>query len=205
MKDKIENKKSNKKKIIFSIGVIILVLFVGAMISKDYFIKKAMLERSNEMFGSRVNIGEINTGLFNTSIEIKGLKLNNSGKFGDNELMADITDFYADPVVADLKNGYNHFKEIRLDVKEFVVVKTKDGAINIALFNSLLSMDEKRANLNIEKLKLKVDKIVYKDYSVGDNPKVEEFIVNFNEESNNITSPKTLFSIIDNVLKKTTI
>jgi hypothetical protein len=61
-------------------------------------------------------------------------------------------------------------------------------------------------DIQIDLLELKIDKVIYKDYSKGGSPKVREFNVNIDEQYENITDPQSFVRlIIVKALKNTTI
>ena len=61
-------------------------------------------------------------------------------------------------------------------------------------------------DIQIDLLALKIDRVIYKDYSKGGSPKVKEFNVNIDERYVDITDPQSLGRlIIVKALKNTTI
>ncbi len=99
---------------------------------------------------------------------------------------------------------------MRLNLKEFVVVKNAEGEVNV---NALKPEGEKKEpkkrrapaepkkkakapEMQIDSLRLKIGKVVYKDYSRGGGPFVREFDVNVDEEYKDIDSPRALIKLI---------
>jgi hypothetical protein len=101
---------------------------------------------------------------------------------------------------------------VRLHLKEFVVAKNKDGVLNLDSLTSFGAAKEakdkteekpeekkekgKQPDIQIDLLKLKIEKVYYKDYSKGDKPSVKEFNVNIDATYENITDPNALVNII---------
>ena len=171
------------------------------------------------MTGLKLSIKSMNIGILNTLIGIKKLQLYNPPGFVD-KLMVDLPEVYVDYDLGAFIKGKVHLEEVRLDLKEFSVIKNEKGELNL---DSLRVVEEKKEEkvegeegkeeektkmpeLQIDVLELKIGKVVYKDYSKGTPPKVREFNVNIDERYENITDPRALISlIIVKALKNTTI
>jgi hypothetical protein len=104
--------------------------------------------------------------------------------------------------------GKAHLEEVRLNLKEFMVVKNEAGELNLDSLKAVGATEEEEVidegkkektempDLQIDLLVLKIDRVIYKDYSKGTPPKVKEYNVNINERYENITNPKTFVSLI---------
>jgi hypothetical protein len=161
----------------------------------------------------------MNIGILNTLIGINGLQLFNPPGFVD-KLMVDLPEVYVDYNFGAFIKRKVHLEEVRLDLKEFSVIRNEKGELNL---DSLRVVEEKKEEkiegeegkeeektkmpeLQIDVLELKIGKVVYKDYSKGTPPKVREFNVNIDERYENITNPRAFISlIIVKALKNTTI
>ncbi len=171
------------------------------------------------MTGLKLSIKSMNIGILNTLIGIKKLQLYNPPGFVD-KLMVDLPEVYVDYNFGAFIKKKVHLEEVRLDLKEFSVIKNEKGELNL---DSLRVVEEKKEEkvegeegkeeekakmpeLQIDLLELKIGKVVYKDYSKGTPPKSKEFNVNIDERYENITNPRTLIKlIIVKALKNTTI
>ena len=107
-----------------------------------------------------------------------------------------------------------HLEEVRLYLKEFIVVKNEAGEVNIKSLKAVKETEKddgekqktKRQDIQIDLLELKIDKVIYKDYSKGTSPKVKEYNVNIDERYEDITDPQSLVRlIIIKALRNTTI
>jgi len=98
---------------------------------------------------------------------------------------------------------------MRIDMKEFTVVKNEKGELNLNSLKVVQAQREgkrpqektaqegkKAPEVQIDSLGLKIGKVIYKDYSRGGKPSVQEFNVNINEKYENITDPYSLVSLI---------
>jgi len=107
-------------------------------------------------------------------------------------------EIYVDYDLPAIFKGKVHLEEMRLNMNEFVVVKNEKGELNLDALKVVQAQKEgkkpeakakeggKIPEIQIDTLKLKVGKVVYKDYSGGGNPTVREFKVNLDEELANL-------------------
>ncbi|MFH1479502.1 MAG: hypothetical protein ABIG92_07010 [Candidatus Omnitrophota bacterium] len=201
------------KKIIFII-IIILTLALGILfLEKDIIIKNSVSMAIRAVTGLKMEVGSFKVGIFNSFVDIKELRMLNPDSFKER-LMADLPEIYVDYDLEGLLKGKVHLEEVRLYLKELIVVKNSAGKLNIDSLKTLKkegastgTKEEKRAvDLKIDLLKLKIGKVVYKDYTQGPEGKSREFKVNIDATYRNITDPKALTNIIVmNALMNTTI
>ncbi len=205
-----------KRKIII-IPVIVSVIVVALFFGKNMIIKTSVTAGVRAMTGLKLSIRSMDIGIFKTLIGINELKLYNPSGFVD-ELMIDLPEVYVDYNLGAFMKGKAHLEEVRLNLKEFLIVKNADGQLNLDSLKVVEAAKEeeviekgkkektKMPELQIDVLELRIDKVVYKDYSKGTPPKVKEYNVNINERYKNITNPKTFGRlIILKALKNTTI
>ncbi len=204
---------------LFIIVSIIFVLLVAVFFGKNLIVKTSVKAGVKAMTGLKLNIKSMNVGILNSLIGINGLQLFNPPGFVD-ELMVDLPEIYVDYDLGAFIKGKIHLEEVRLNLKEFSVIKNEKGELNL---DSLRIVEEKKdekvegeekkekektkmPELQIDVLELKIGKVVYKDYSKGTPPKSKEFNVNIDERYENITNPRAFISlIIVKALKNTTI
>ena len=204
---------------LFIIVSIIFVLLVAVFFGKNLIVKTSVKAGVKAMTGLKLNIKSMNVGILNSLIGINGLQLFNPPGFVD-ELMVDLPEIYVDYDLGAFIKRKVHLEEVRLNLKEFSVIKNEKGELNL---DSLRVVEEKKEEkvegeekkekektkmpeLQIDVLELKIGKVVYKDYSKGTPPKSKEFNVNIDERYENITNPRAFISlIIVKALKNTTI
>jgi len=203
----------------FIIISIIFALLVAVFFGKNLIVKTSVKAGVKAMTGLKLNIKSMNVGILNSLIGIDGLQLFNPPGFVD-ELMVDLPEVYVDYDLGAFIKRKVHLEEVRLNLKEFSVIKNEKGELNL---DSLRVVEEekeekiegeeekekektKMPELQIDVLELKIGKVVYKDYSKGTPPKSKEFNVNIDERYENITDPRAFISlIIVKALKNTTI
>ena len=161
----------------------------------------------------------MNVGVFKSLIGINELQLHNPQEFED-KLMVDLPEIYVDYNLGAIMGGKVHLEEVRLHLKEFIVVKNEAGELNLDSLrvvkeaedveNPKKSDTEKEKtempDIQVDLLELKIDKVIYKDYSKGSSPKVKEYNVNIDEQYEDISDPKSFMHlIVIKALKNTTI
>ncbi len=204
------------KREVITIPAIVLVLLIALFFGKNVVIKTSVTAGVRTMTGLKLSIRGMDFGIFKTLIGINELQLYNPSGFVD-ELMFDVPEIYVDYDLGAFMKGRTHLEEVRLHLKEFIVVKNEAGELNLDSLKVVKEeekevIDEgkkektKTRELQIDVLELRIDKVVYKDYSKGTPPKVKEYNVNIDDRFENITDPKTFGRIIIfNALKNTTI
>ena len=188
------------KKMIIIITVI-LVLLISISLGKNVIARKAVSTGVKAITGLKLNIRRMDVGIIKTFISIKGLELFNPSGFKD-KLMVDMPEIYVDYDLAAFLKGKVHFEKVKLNLKEFVVVKNQKGDLNLDSLKTVKQKEKtpkektKMPEIQIDILELKIGKVIYKDYSDSGSPKVREFNVNIDERHENITDPRTLANLI---------
>jgi len=200
------------KKLFVGIVIVVLILFVLSF-AKDIIAKTAVSAGVRAITGLNLSMRSINIGILKTLVGINGLKLFNPVGFPDR-LMMDMPEIYVDYNLGAIFRGKIHLRELRLNLKEFVVIKNESGQLNLDSLKVVKEKKQKRVRaeaagimpFQIDVLELKVGKVIYKDYSGGTPPMVQEFNVNINERYENITDPYNLARlIVVRTLRKTII
>ena len=202
------------KREVITIPAIVLVLLIALFFGKNVVIKTSVTAGVRTMTGLKLSIRGMDFGIFKTLIGINELQLYNPSGFVD-KLMIDCPEIYVDYDLGAFMKGRTHLEEVRLNLKEFIVVKNEAGELNLDSLKvvkeeEVIDKDKKEKSktreLQIDILELRIDKVVYKDYSKGTPPKVKEYNVNIDDRFENITDPKTFGRlIIVKALKNTTI
>ncbi|MCG2712126.1 MAG: AsmA family protein [Candidatus Omnitrophica bacterium] len=200
------------KKIRF-IAIVFLIFVLVIIAGKDVIVKAAVTAGVKAATGLSMKIKKIKIGLVTTFIGIEELKLYNPQGFED-PIMVDIPQVYVNYRFGAFLKKEVHLEEVRLHLKEIVIAKNKDGKLNLDSLTSIKAARKTKEDvegkkqaaqnnskaappkIKIDLLKLKIDKVYYKDYSKGDSPSVKEFNVNIDAVYENITDPKALVNII---------
>lgn len=191
-------------KFIFFVLIILLGLFIG----RNMIVKAALETGAKLATGMELDIADLNIGVGQSpSVGIRNLKFHNPSGFQD-PIMVDLPEFFVAYEIEPLLKGKVHLPEIRVHLREFLVVKNKDGEVNI---NKLIPPQARKGTekpaekpkasgkapvIQIDKLSLRVDKVVYKDYTKTRIPITREFKLNLNESYSNIENPTAIVSLI---------
>ena len=190
------------------IGMIIAIVLAALLVlsfAKNIIAKTSVSAGVKAMTGLKLSMKSMNIGVFRTLIGIKELKLHNPPGFPD-KLMVNMPEIYLDYDLGAFLKKKVHLEEIRLNLKEFTVVKNEKGELNLDSLKVVQAQKEgkkpqeqekgKAPQMQIDSLELKIGKVIYKDYSRGRVPSVREFEINLNERYENISNPYTLVSLI---------
>ncbi len=203
------------KKIGVFIIIILIIVIVGGVLGRNIIAKSLISGGIKVITGLSLKIDRLNIGIFKRIVDVKGLKLYNPSEFSER-IMVDIPRIYIDYDLGAFLEKKIHFKEVTLYLKEFIVVRDKKGKLNL---DSLKIVQDKKAKtepkerkeqkpsgFKIDILKLKIGKVVFKDYSKGIKPEIKEFNINIDETYKNITNPYSFVSlIVTKALMNTTI
>jgi hypothetical protein len=201
------------KKILFLILLIVVVGIAALILGRNAVVKMALVGGVRSAADVEVEMKGVHVGLGSTDFGVDELKLHNPSDYPD-PIMMDIPEFYVDYVLMDILKGNIHLQEMRLHLKEFVVVKNQKGELNLNAFKSVQQKQAEpvkaepasKTHLQIDVLKLKIGKVLFKDYSKGGEPVIKEYDINIDKEYQNITDPTALSKLIlSEALVKTTI
>jgi uncharacterized protein involved in outer membrane biogenesis len=187
------------------IAVIVVVLLILGFI-KDMLAKTAVEKGVEMVTGLQLQMGGLSIGLMRTLVDVDNLLLFNPVGYKDR-VMINIPDIYVDYDLGALLKKNIHLNEVRLDLREITVVKNEQGDLNLDSLKVVKEGKEKKPakkepkekaempEIKIDKLQLKIGKLVYKDYSSG-KADVKEFKLGIDETYENIDDPKALVSLI---------
>ena len=184
--------------------IVLVILFVGSIVKNSLF-QSVLAGALSKATHVPVRIGSTNLGILSGKLTLRGIRIYNPKSFPE-KLMLDA------PLVAvhldssALFQRRLHFKDVKLNVKEIIVIKNRDGQLNVDALKA--TGEEKRKSeapksktemppLKIDRLSLTVGRVVYKDYSGGGSPMVQEFDVNIQDRVyTNIENPAAIVSLI---------
>lgn len=185
--------------------VAVLIIAVALSFAKDIVIKTSVEKGVTLLTGLKLGMSGLKVGILSQVVDIKGLKIFNPEGYTD-KIMLNMPVIYVSYDLASFFSNKIHIKKIKLDLEEFVVVKNANGEVNLDSLKGVQAgkktakKEEAKPQpgkaMQIDELDLKVGKVVYKDYSAGAKPSIQEINVNINEKFTNITNPAALVSII---------
>ncbi|MCX5679857.1 MAG: AsmA family protein [Candidatus Omnitrophica bacterium] len=172
-----------------TVAVVIIAMLVAVSVVKDITIRTAIEKGTEMVTGLRLTISGFNAGILRSTVKIRGLKLHNPKGFKD-PVMVDIPEIYVDYDLPAIFGGTIHLREARINLAEFLVVKNKDGRLNLDSLKAITAQKQgkpaqdksgKPMKMRIDLLKLKIGKVVYKDYSSGEALFVREFNIGMDD------------------------
>lgn len=134
-----------------------------------------------------VHIGSTHVQIISTTIDLKNVQIHNPRSYAE-KIMIDAPEIYMSFDLPALFKGTTHFREVKLNLKELIVIKNAKGEVNVIALKPKQG-GESESNkakgqapkLSIDKLSLTIGRVVYKDYSQGGQPSTQIFDVNIQD------------------------
>ena len=189
---------------IIKIVVIIAAVLIALSVVKNGLTQSILISALSKAANVPVHIGSTHVQLRSTTIDLKNIQIQNPNSFPE-KLMLDAPEVYISFDLPSLLKGFVHFREVRLNLKEVIVIKNATGELNI---NALKPAEQKKKaqeekaqgeapKLKIDKLSLTIGRVVYKDYSQGGSPKTQIFDINIQDRQfTNIEDVRAVVSLI---------
>lgn len=194
--------------------VIVAAAVIAFGVAKNLIAQAAISGGVKVMTGLGLDIGSMDVGVLRSAIGITQLRLHNPEGFPDR-YMVELPEIYVDYDLGAFFRRQVHLEEVRLHLAQFTVEKDRQGRLNLDSLKVIQASKSGPAKpaaaspapeIAIDRLQLKVGKVVYKDYSGGGEPKVQEFAINLDERYEHITNPQTLAAlIVSRTLMNTTV
>jgi len=197
------------KKLGIIIGIIVVV-FVLLLVFKNILIKGAVEQGTKKATGLELTIGTMDVSLLASKVDVTDMRLLNPAGFPD-KVMIDIPKFLVDVEFASLFKQRKHVETLELNLKELMVVRNKERKLNLDSLTALgqkkqeekKPVEQKEAKqkggapqVTIDKLILKIGKVTYKDYSLGETPFTKTFTIGVNEVYRDVTDLNKLVKLI---------
>jgi len=192
------------KSTVVTIFIIVAFLFITASITKSIIVKMILSDYLSRRSGFKVSIEDLEINALDDWINIKNLEVYNPDGFPD-KIMISIPQIYADYNLSELFKGKIHLRELRINLEELYIVKNKKRELNLNLIKAIQPKEDevieekakkKIHRLQIDLLKIKVGKVMYKNYPVNLPIIVREFNINIHEQYENVTDPSALVGVI---------
>lgn len=190
------------------IGIVIIVIIVALFIAreniKNEIARIVLIEYIEEVIDLDVKIKKVSINLSEDKVNILDLRIFNPSGFKDR-VMADISQIYVDYDFDKLIKGGFHIKELAIDLDELFIIKGKERKLNLNLIEAIQPQkkdleeaeeESQERGFRIDVLKIKVGKVIYKNYPVSLPIIVREFELNVDERYEDITDPSDLAGLI---------
>jgi len=187
------------------IGIILIILISLAsaiLIAKDAIIKRTLEGIVSLTTGLKMEIGELKADIPKTSIWARDIIVLNPPHFKD-KVMFVIPELYIDYDHKGILKKEIHLNSVHIYLRELTIVKNSENETNIGYIKKLgekRARDRKKASgkydLQIDLLRLKIGKIIRKDYSEGERPLVSEYNINMDSRYRNVKNANEIVRII---------
>jgi uncharacterized protein involved in outer membrane biogenesis len=197
------------KKLGIVVGIIV-VIFVLLLVFKNILIKLAIEKGTKKATGLELTIKSMDVGLLAPKVDITEMRLLNPAGFPD-KVMIDIPKFFVSFELASFFKNKAHFKTIELDLKELMVERNRERKLNLDALTAIGQKKQegkkpveqketkkggKGTQVAIDKLILKIGKVTYKDYSLGETPFAKTFNLGVNEVYRDVTDLDALVKLV---------
>jgi len=173
----------------------IAIIYCAFYFTKDYLISNFVNRAITKFLGVQVEISGYSWDIVNSAVRIKDCRIYNPESFPKG-LLVDIQDINCEYDLTLLLRKELHLTIFELSLKELIVIKDKNGKFNIDALNFVQRQQIEQKPMHIDVLKLNVDKVIYKDYSLGDKPLIQLRHVNVRNTYKNINSAEQLSLLI---------
>ncbi|OIO36506.1 MAG: hypothetical protein AUJ74_02110 [Candidatus Omnitrophica bacterium CG1_02_44_16] len=186
---------------LISLSFILVILF---FVFREPILKVVARMTVSHVTGFGVDIDRLKIGIFRPVIDIKGVKVNNPADYSDR-VMLDLPQLYVRYAPSEILKGNIDISELIVTLKEFTVIKNKDGTTNVGELKGIGGAKEeglkksvsrpKKTNLHIGLFRLKLGRVLYKDNSVQP-PSTKVYNLNINKEFRDIGDIRTIIRLI---------
>jgi hypothetical protein len=146
-------------------------------------------------------MASLDVGLLNTYVDIKGLRIFNPKEFSGG-VMADVPEIFVSYDLGSFLRHRVHLRQLNLYVKEIIIEQNKNRQLNLASLNMLAAKPkeakkaDKPPEVKIDNFHLRIDRLVYKDFSSGEKARSLEFNINLDQRFKNVDQPSKVASSI---------
>jgi uncharacterized protein involved in outer membrane biogenesis len=191
------------KALIKFIVILLLIIMALLVIGKNLVAKTVVVKSVKAMTGLQMDIKDMDVGIAKTLIGIKEMTVYNSPGFSDR-VMVDMPEIYIDYELGSFLKGKAHLEKMRIHLNKLNVIRNKDKTLNLDTLNIVKDSKqteqsrepEKKAEIRIDTLELKIGTVIYKDYSFDSKPRTIGYNVNINETFRNVTDLDQVGKII---------
>lgn len=180
--------------------IVVFAIAAFLFLAKNSIARFALTKSVKQAAGLDINIEKIDMGLLNHYVNVNNLVMFNPPGFEEKD-MAVVPQIYINYDLISFFKGKAHIPKLRLELKDFVVIKNSKGRLNInsisGVFGPKEEKDIKKQNVKIDILELKVGSVTYKDYT-QQPAAIWRYNVNIDEKYYNITDFKALTQLIIN-------
>jgi len=178
------------KKVFLWLGIVAVAVVVASLLGRSLLIKQGLQSGVKKSLGMELTIREINVGLFRTDIRVEGLKIYNPEGF-EGELLADLPLIFVDYELGPMLKDKVHLHEVELNINEIVVVRNKNGEVNLNRLKPISAgtgkaptkrPPEEEWEMKIDRLILTINSVKFVDYFLREEPLTIEIPIGVDHE-----------------------
>ena len=192
--------------------IVVLVVTIGIVVLKDVLIKSMITTVGSSILWAPIKIEKFALRVITQKVHIKGMVVGNPKGFPEGPLV-DIPEIRVDFDLGALLKGKLHLPLVIFDLKEVILVKDKDGNMNVDALKVAQVKEEpaekekeeeakpkkkgKAMPMQIDELRLNVERVILKDYGLGEKPTILAYEVGLKDKVfKNIKSPEHLATLV---------
>ena len=177
------------KKILGMVFVVVVVLVAGLYLGRNVIARSAVEAGAKEMTGFPLKIGSLDLAFGESRIAVRDIQLLNPPEFKE-PVFVEMPELTVDYDTGSLLGDTPHLKNLVVDLKRIVIVRTKEGESNVMkLKGAVASKDgaaKPKVHYKIDTFRLKIGTVEFKDYKAG-NPAEKSMALNLDDTYKNFT------------------
>ncbi|MCX6899879.1 MAG: hypothetical protein NT105_14410 [Verrucomicrobia bacterium] len=182
--------------------VVLIVLAAGLYLGRNFITQQSLEVGVKKMTGFSLKIGSLDLALGQSRIAVRDLSLLNPPEF-EEPVFVEMPELTVDYDAGSMLGGTPHLKNLVLDLKRIVIVRTKNGDSNaMKLKGALGSGGGGKSHYKVDTLRLKIGTVELKDYKSGNTMK-RSIPLNLDDTYHNFTDATDINRLVLlTVLKK---
>jgi hypothetical protein len=203
------------KKILIKLILLVVVLGVVAFLARNIIARISVEYGVKKMTGFPLEIGRVDVGLLNGTLEVTNLKLSNPSEFHGGTFV-DLPLFKVDYTTLSMLTGSPHIKELVVNVEQVMLVKNEKGEVNAqAIQNKLVAAKpastggeqpsepakvEKKAKYQVDLVRIHIGTLIKRTYGKDGKPNDIKIVMNVDREFKNISESTSISSLVTQVV-----
>ncbi len=188
------------RRIVIGLGVLLCLL----MIFRNTILKTALMLAGEEFLGVEVRVDDFSMGLIKQSLQIKGLKIFQPQGYPKGYLIH-IPELRVDYDLKKLLKGTVHISSVVLRIDEVVLIKNKDGILNVNMLTVVQKNsqkkppekeDKEKSDFQIGTVTLELGEVIRQTINPDDTIKTHVYEINMKKTLSSVSNPTKLVMAI---------
>lgn len=200
------------KKLLFKLALGVAVLLVLAYLARNLFVRVGVEAAVERLTGFPLVIGSVNLTPFANQLDVRDLRLLNPEP-SPERLFLDLPRLYVEYDPVSFFSRTSHLRELRLDVRQLIVVKTAKGVSNLSRLRGAVApapapaSPPARTNLpppaptpagphyRVDVLHVRIGQVIIKDFT-GPRPTEKTHNLNFSATYRDLTESGAINRVV---------